>query len=84
MNGDDARRTFVAMLTAHCNDTAADDTPPIVAGLDRDELTYVLTLSLKMLAHEVRLGCADTNIPVDEYLSWIGLSAAGAHEGPAL
>lgn len=71
----EATRTFVAMLTAHVHGTPLD-CGPLLAELNAAELVYILNLALGMLAHEVRLGCADSGIAPDEYLAMLGQSVA--------
>lgn len=76
----DATRTFVAMLTAYVNGTPLDVAADIstmtktTAGLT--DLVYILGCAFGMLAHEIRLGCADAGISTDEYLAAIGPAAA--------
>lgn len=76
----EATRTFVGMLTAYVNGTPLDVAADISAmtrtkdGLT--DLVYILGCSFGMLAHEIRLGCADAGLSTDEYLAAIGLAAA--------
>lgn len=76
----DMMPTVVALLTAHAN----DDMPTakaIVEQLDADQRMVVIGLLTEMLLHEMRLGCADAGVPLDEFLSIMGLAASTVADG---
>lgn len=69
--------TVVALLTT-TRTGDFDEAAQLLVGVDCPGLISILGVTLAMLLQEIELGCADAMIPVEEFLHWLGLSAAEA------